>query len=522
VRGVLAGLFAAEARGGEHLGGIGELQRVKGAADAMHGGEVGFGEHFGHHFLFVFADAVLAGDGAAGGNANFEDAIGESFGGVLLARDAPVIEDHGMEIAIAGVEDISYAEACFPAERFDLGEDLRQRGAGNDAVLDDVVRRNAGHGGEGGFAAFPKESALGFGLRDANFAGGVRAANFADVRHERGYFGDRAIEFDEEERAAHRIVGMDRGFGGLDGETVHHFYGGGQHACGDDAAYGGAGLVRAGESGEEGLHGFGSLDDAKNHFCGDAESAFRADEDAEKIVAGRVERFSAEVDKRAIGENDFEAEDVRGGETVLEAVRAAGIFGDVAADAARGLRRGIGRVEIALRLDAAGDVKIDDAGLDDDAGVLEIDCEDAVHAREADDDPVFDGHRAAAEPGAGAASDERNFFAMAETENGLDLGGGVRKKDGARHGAEIGESVAFVGVEFVGGSDEVAGADDLAEFGEEGEVHVGLGKGYYASGMMGSAERGVSFGAEVLPRIWGDVLRSPWSLRIQIPNRICS
>src|SRR5579859_2815332 len=35
----------------------------------VHGGEVGFGEHFGHHFLFVFADAVLAGDGAAGGDA---------------------------------------------------------------------------------------------------------------------------------------------------------------------------------------------------------------------------------------------------------------------------------------------------------------------------------------------------------------------------------------------------------------------------------------------------------------------
>jgi hypothetical protein len=31
-------------------------------------------------------------------------------------------------------------------------------------------------------------------------------------------------------------------------------------------------------------------------------------------------------------------------------------------------------------------------------------------------------------------------------------------------------------VEFVGRSDEVAGAHDLAEFGEEGRVHVRLGK----------------------------------------------
>ena len=189
---------------------------------------------------------------------------------------------------------------------------------------------------------------------------------------------------------------MDGGFGGLDGERVHHFDGGGEHARGDDAADGGAGFVGVREGGEERLHAFGALDDAQDHFCGDAERAFGADEDAEEIVAGSVESFAAEVDECAVGEDDFEAEDVRGGEAVFEAVGAAGVFGDVAADAADGLRRGIGSVEIALREDARGDVEIDDAGFDDDAGVGEIDFEDAVHAREADDDAVFYGERAAA------------------------------------------------------------------------------------------------------------------------------
>ena len=114
---------------------------------------------------------------------------------------------------------------------------------------------------------------------------------------------------------------------------------------------------------------------------------------------------------------------------VLQAMRAAGIFGDVAADAADRLRGGIGRVEIALRLDAAGDVQIDDAGLDDDAGVGEIDFEDAVHAREADDDAVFDGQRAAAQAGAGAARDEGDLFAMADADDGLDLCGGSREEE---------------------------------------------------------------------------------------------
>lgn len=47
--GVFAGFFAAEAGSWENFCGIGELEGIEGAADALHGGEVGFGEHFGHH-----------------------------------------------------------------------------------------------------------------------------------------------------------------------------------------------------------------------------------------------------------------------------------------------------------------------------------------------------------------------------------------------------------------------------------------------------------------------------------------
>src|SRR5437899_3046516 len=61
VRDVFAGFFAAEAGGGEDFGGLSEVEWVEGATDALHGGEVGFGEHFGHAVLFVFADDMFAG-----------------------------------------------------------------------------------------------------------------------------------------------------------------------------------------------------------------------------------------------------------------------------------------------------------------------------------------------------------------------------------------------------------------------------------------------------------------------------
>ena len=138
----------------------------------MHGGQVGFGEHFGHGVFFVLADAVFAGDGAAGGDAEVEDFGGERFGGVLLAGDARVVEDERVEVAVAGVEDVGDADACCGAEAGDFAHDLREGGAGNNAVLHDVVGGDAAHGGEGGFAAFPDEGALGVGLRDADFGSG--------------------------------------------------------------------------------------------------------------------------------------------------------------------------------------------------------------------------------------------------------------------------------------------------------------------------------------------------------------
>src|SRR5580692_1435144 len=296
MRDVFARFFAAEAGRGKNFGGIAKLERVEGATHSLHGGEVGFGEHFGHGVFLVLAYAVFAGDGAAGGDAEVEDLGRKGFGGVLLARDARVEEDERVEIAVAGMEDVGDADACGGAEAPDFAHNLGKSGAGYDPVLHNVVGRDAAHGGEGGFAAFPDEGALGVGLGYTDFGGGVGAADIVDVGHEGGDFCHGAVEFYEQERATVGVIGVDRGFGGLDGERVHHFDGGGEHARGNDAADGGTGFVGIGERGEEGLHAFGALDDAENHFCGDTESAFGTDENAEEIVTGGVESFSAQVD----------------------------------------------------------------------------------------------------------------------------------------------------------------------------------------------------------------------------------
>ena len=59
---------------------------------------------------------------------------------------------------------------------------------------------------------------------------------------------------------------------------------------------------------------------------------------------GRIEHGAAEVHQLAVRQHRFDAEHVVHGEAVLQAVRAAGVLGDVAADRADDLARRIGRV----------------------------------------------------------------------------------------------------------------------------------------------------------------------------------
>ena len=83
----------------------------------------------------------------------------------------------------------------------------------------------------------------------------------------------------------------------------------------------------------------------------DGQRAFGADEHAEQIEAGRVERGAADLHQLAVRQHRLDAEHVVHGEAVLQAVRAAGVLGDVAADRADLLARRIGRVVAAERRD---------------------------------------------------------------------------------------------------------------------------------------------------------------------------
>jgi aerobic-type carbon monoxide dehydrogenase small subunit (CoxS/CutS family) len=150
-----------------------------------------------------------------------------------------------------------------------------------------------------------------------------------------------------------------------------------------------------------------------------AERAFRSDEQAEQIGPG-VSTARRRVHELAVGQHRLDAEHVVDGETVLEAVRAAGVLGDVAADRADLLARRIGRVVVPERRDLARDLEVGHARLDRDALVRDVDVQDTIE-RDSAMTSRRARQRAARQPGPVAARHERDCAARAELDDRLNV-----------------------------------------------------------------------------------------------------
>jgi hypothetical protein len=157
-----------------------------------------------------------------------------------------------VKIAVARVKDIGNAEARCPGHALDLFQNDGQFGAGNNAVLNDIVWCETSGCSKGGFAALPNRKPFAFALGESIFPCAVCPADLTNLLHVDIDLGDRAIQFDEKEGFAGRIIRMDGGFRGLDGKAIHNL-----HRCrknrrgnnvGDCLAGGCDGVVRGKEN----------------------------------------------------------------------------------------------------------------------------------------------------------------------------------------------------------------------------------------------------------------------------------
>ena len=160
---------------------------------------------------------------------------------------------------------------------------------------------------------------------------------------------------------------------GLHRQAVHHLDGGGDYPLADDPRDRAAGPLGILEAGQQGSHRLGDAAQTERDPGGDTQRPLRADESAEQVVAGRIRRPAApDVRHRAVRQHDLRAHDVVRGKAVLQAVDAAGVLRQVAADGGDDLAGRVGGVVVALVGDLLAHPHVDDAGLDHDALVRDV------------------------------------------------------------------------------------------------------------------------------------------------------
>ena len=177
-----------------------------------------------------------------------------------------------------------------------------------------------------------------------------------------------------------------------------------------------------------------------------ASMPFRADHQRQQVVARRVERLGAELDRLAVDGEAAHAQHVVHRQAVLQAVHAAGVLGDVAADRAGDLARGVGRVVQAVRRRRLGDREVAHAGLHD-ARCAPSGSSARMRLNLASDSstPSPVRQRAARQPGAGAARAPPARRARGRCAAPLHLRLGLRQRDHQRQLAVGGQAVALVG-----------------------------------------------------------------------------
>ena len=249
------------------------------------------------------------------------------------------------------------------------------------------------------------------------------------------------VQLDQEHRPrAHRQPRVHGLLDRLDRDGVHHLDRGGHDPRGDDLRHHLAGIVCRGETGQHRHHPFGQRQQPDHCLGHDPESALGAHESRHQ-----VERpVSLQRDHAAVGQHHLQLDHMVGGEAVFEAVRTAGVFGDVAADRAHLLAGRVGCVVETVPGDRAADLEVGDAGLHSRPPVGHVHIQDPVHPGQADDDALGDRHGTAGEAGAGTAGNERDGVSGAHPHHRGHLLGGAGQHHRLWDRPPAGQAVALV------------------------------------------------------------------------------
>ena len=323
-----------------------------------------------------------------------------------------------MQVAVAGVEDVGHRQVVALRERRDVVEHRAEFPTRDGAIHAVVIRRQPPRRRESRLAPAPKGFPFGFGAGQARLRGAGFGEDGLNAGGIRLRFRLVAIQFAQKDRRGiPRIAGMGEVFRGLDGECIHHLQPGRHDAAADDGAHGvsrAADVVKGREQ-----HPFCQRRRQELHhgLRDDAEHPFGADHRGQQVIPRRVQRLAAEHQFLAFDGLHSEAEDVVQREAIFQAMHAAGVLRDVAADAARDLGRRVWRVVEAVGRHRLGDLQVDDARLHPRRARRHIHLQDAVHLREREQHGIRQRPGTPGEARAGAPRHHRHGMALTDGEH---------------------------------------------------------------------------------------------------------
>ena len=170
--------FGATVKLREHLARVQKMPRVEGAFQALLLLQVVLGELDGHQVALLNTHAVLPGQYTTHLHTAAQDVGAEFLGTLKLAGLVRIKQDQRMQIAVTSMEYIGHAQAVLLAERCHPAHHVGKTATRNCAVHAQIVRRNAAHSRESGFATGPEQVALFFRLADPHRAGTRLAGSF--------------------------------------------------------------------------------------------------------------------------------------------------------------------------------------------------------------------------------------------------------------------------------------------------------------------------------------------------------
>ncbi len=145
----------ASAGGREHLAGAAAAFRVKRRLQPGHHQEIFRSKELWHEVDFFHADAVLSGDAAAAPDAFIQNLMTSSQYSFHLVGMALIEQQNGVNVAVAGMENVADANLMLGADPLNLAENVGQLSSRYDAILAAITRRQPADSAKSVLARFP-------------------------------------------------------------------------------------------------------------------------------------------------------------------------------------------------------------------------------------------------------------------------------------------------------------------------------------------------------------------------------